>query len=116
VIAITALDNNASRCIEEIEKMSFEERFKEGCIMDAKELMAVIDRGEDSRRQFKAAVLNGLSFATKLLPYRGLGSGVRRALKEYSAIDFVDDRDGNVFKCIVQAELAHKGSELAHKE
>jgi ATP-dependent DNA helicase RecG len=55
------------------------------------------------------------SFATKLLPYRGLGSGVRRALKEYPATDFVDDRDGNVFKCIVQAELAHKDSELAHK-
>jgi len=56
------------------------------------------------------------SFATKLLPYRGLGSGVRRALKEYPAIKFVDDRNGNVFKCIVLKELAHKGDELAHKD
>jgi ATP-dependent DNA helicase RecG len=42
------------------------------------------------------------SFATKILPYRGLGNGVRRALKEYSAIDFEDDRDGNMFKAIIR--------------
>ena len=27
------------------------------------------------------------SFATKILPYRGLGSGIRRALKAYPDID-----------------------------
>ncbi|MBN1186506.1 MAG: putative DNA binding domain-containing protein [Bacteroidales bacterium] len=37
------------------------------------------------------------SFATKLLPYRGLGSGIRRALKAYPNIEFNDDRDGNIF-------------------
>ena len=37
------------------------------------------------------------SFATKILPYRGIGSGIIRALKEYPAIDFRDDRDGNRF-------------------
>lgn len=42
------------------------------------------------------------SFATKLLPYRGLGNGIRRALKAYKAIDFIDDRDGNSFKVIVK--------------
>lgn len=42
------------------------------------------------------------SFATKLLPYRGLGSGIRRALKAHPAIDFVDDRDGNSFKATVR--------------
>lgn len=42
------------------------------------------------------------SFATKILPYRGLGNGVRRALKEYPDIDFEDDRDGNMFKVIIQ--------------
>lgn len=42
------------------------------------------------------------SFATKILPYRGLGNGVRRALKEYSDIDFEDDRDGNMFKVIIR--------------
>ncbi len=42
------------------------------------------------------------SFATKLLPYRGLGSGIRRALKAYERIEFIDERDGNLFKAIVR--------------
>ena len=37
------------------------------------------------------------SFATRILPYRGLGNGVRRALKEYPHIGFNDDREGNQF-------------------
>ncbi|MGH8016834.1 MAG: RNA-binding domain-containing protein [Opitutaceae bacterium] len=41
------------------------------------------------------------SFAAKLLPYRGLGSGVLRALREHPSITFVDDRDGNMFKVTV---------------
>jgi ATP-dependent DNA helicase RecG len=42
------------------------------------------------------------SFATRLLPYRGLGNGVRRALKAYPDIDFIDDRDGNLFQCTIR--------------
>jgi len=38
------------------------------------------------------------SFANQLLPYRGFGSGILRALEIYPHIDFVDDRDGNIFK------------------
>lgn len=41
------------------------------------------------------------SYATKILPYRGLGNGVRRALKAYPEIAFEDDRDGNQFKVII---------------
>ncbi len=41
------------------------------------------------------------SYATKILPYRGLGSGIIRALKAYPNIDFVDDRDGNQFKAVI---------------
>lgn len=41
------------------------------------------------------------SFAIKLLPYRGLGSGIQRALKTYPNIDFVDDRDGNQFRVTI---------------
>lgn len=41
------------------------------------------------------------SFASKLLPYRGLGSGILRAIRAYPPIRFVDDRDGNLFKVIV---------------
>ena len=42
------------------------------------------------------------SFATKLLPYRGLGTGILRALREYPAIDFVDDREGNLFRAVIR--------------
>ncbi len=42
------------------------------------------------------------SYATKVLPYRGLGSGVIRALREYPDIDFVEDRDGNKFTAIIR--------------
>lgn len=42
------------------------------------------------------------SFATKLLPYRGLGSGIRRALKAYPDIVFEDDHEGNLFKVVIR--------------
>ena len=42
------------------------------------------------------------SYATKILPYRGLGSGIIRALRAYPDIDFEDDHDGNQFKAIIK--------------
>jgi len=36
------------------------------------------------------------------LPYRGFGSGILRALQNYPSIDFIDDRDGNLFKCVIK--------------
>lgn len=42
------------------------------------------------------------SFATKILPYRGLGNGIRRALKEYPAIDLIDDKGSNLFKVVIK--------------
>jgi len=53
------------------------------------------------------------SFATRLLPYRGLGSGILRALKAWSCIEFEDDRSGNQFKVTVFREPlphAHQGT------
>ncbi len=41
------------------------------------------------------------SFASKLLPYRGLGSGLLRALQAWPQIELIDDRAGNLFKAIV---------------
>jgi len=41
------------------------------------------------------------SFANQILPYRGYGSGILRALEKYSDIEFIDDRDGNLFTCII---------------
>ena len=45
------------------------------------------------------------SFATKLLPYRGLGSGVPRSLRAYPDIELIDDREGNLFKVIVDRKF-----------
>jgi ATP-dependent DNA helicase RecG len=39
--------------------------------------------------------------AKGLLPYRGLGSGIKRALEDWPEIDFVDDRDANLFTATV---------------
>jgi ATP-dependent DNA helicase RecG len=41
------------------------------------------------------------SFATKVLPYRGLGTGIVRALREYPGIEFSDDREGNLFRAVI---------------
>lgn len=41
------------------------------------------------------------SFATKILPYRGIGTGIRRALKHYSKIKFVNDVSNELFKVVV---------------
>jgi ATP-dependent DNA helicase RecG len=38
------------------------------------------------------------SFANQLLPYRGYGSGILRAMQEFPSIEFIDDKDGNTFK------------------
>lgn len=45
------------------------------------------------------------SFAPKVLPYRGLGSGIKRAIKAYPDIDFIDDEEGNVFKAIIKRRI-----------
>lgn len=44
------------------------------------------------------------SFATKILPYRGIGSGIRRALKAYPHIDLIDDRSQNQFNVIIHRQ------------
>jgi ATP-dependent DNA helicase RecG len=41
------------------------------------------------------------SFGSRLLPYRGLGNGVLRALRLHPGIDFTDARSGNQFKVVV---------------
>ncbi len=43
-----------------------------------------------------------VSYVAKgLLPYHGLGSGIKRALEEWPQIDFVDDHDGCLFTATV---------------
>lgn len=47
-----------------------------------------------------------ISYVAKgLLPYRGLGSGITRALRDWSDITFIDDRDGCLFTATVRRAL-----------
>ena len=45
------------------------------------------------------------SHATRQMPYRGLGSGIPRALESYAPIELIDDRAGNQFKVIIQRPI-----------
>lgn len=45
------------------------------------------------------------SFASKLLPYRGLGSGILRAYKAYPDIGLIDDRQNNLFKAVIKRKI-----------
>ena len=73
--------------------------------MNFSELKAQVALGEDSRRQFKRSIIRNpilVSYIAKgLLPYRGLGSGIKRALEDWPQIEFGDDRDGNLFTATV---------------
>ncbi|QFY89953.1 putative DNA binding domain-containing protein [Magnetovirga frankeli] len=58
-----------------------------------------------------------VSYVAKgLLPYHGLGSGIKRALEKWPTIDFSDDHDGCLFtatvhrKPVEELELADKGA------
>lgn len=42
-----------------------------------------------------------LSYASKILPYRGLGSGIRRALKAHPNTDLINDIDNQKFKVVL---------------
>ncbi|MDR1095735.1 MAG: putative DNA binding domain-containing protein [Spirochaetaceae bacterium] len=42
------------------------------------------------------------SFAYYIIPYRGYGSGILRAIEAYPDIEFVDDREGNTFSVIMK--------------
>lgn len=42
------------------------------------------------------------SFAFDLIPYRGIGSGIVRVLKQYPDIEFIDDTEAEQFKAIIK--------------
>lgn len=50
-----------------------------------------------------AVVRNNLvvSFSSKLMKYRGLGSGIRRALREQPNLNLIDDKDGDRFMAVI---------------
>ena len=53
-----------------------------------------------------------VSYVAKgLLPYHGLGSGIKRALEEWPEIGFLDDRDGCLFTATVRRTAAARSVE-----
>jgi ATP-dependent DNA helicase RecG len=42
------------------------------------------------------------SYATHILPYKGIGSGIKRVLKEYPHITFTNDKEGNLFTVTIR--------------
>lgn len=46
-----------------------------------------------------------VSFATRLMKYRGIGSGIRRVLKEEPNIELINDTEGEEFKVIIPREV-----------
>jgi ATP-dependent DNA helicase RecG len=55
------------------------------------------------------------SFVSKgLLPYRGLGTGIRRAMEEWPKIRFIDDRENLLFTSII--DRVHQPSYMTLKE
>ena len=57
-----------------------------------------------------------VSFIAKgLLPYRGLGSGIKRALEDWPYIDFIDDREGGLFTATIHRKW-QEGSEKSSEK
>jgi hypothetical protein len=99
-------DKRKATSREEIQRMFQESAYIEsldisGCIKDVFDDLIKFFSRNLKHIQKKQGVN---SFAAKILPYRGLGNGVRRALKVYPDIQFIDDRKGNQFKVIISRQ------------
>ncbi|WP_199177362.1 ATP-binding protein [Geothermobacter hydrogeniphilus] len=56
-----------------------------------------------------------VSYVAKgLLPYHGLGSGIKRALEKWSDIDFTDDHDGCLFTATVHRKPVEEPELVEH--
>ena len=53
--------------------------------------------------------------AKGLLPYRGLGSGIKRTLEAWPQIDFLDDRDGCLFTATVHRKAVKSSGKSSGK-
>lgn len=98
--------------------------------MKKSELKAIADKGEVSSGHLlnsliveKICLGNSIirnpilvSYAAKgMLPYRGLGSGIKRALEAWPEIDFVDDRDGCLFTATVHRKTIDSSGKKLEK-
>jgi len=56
-----------------------------------------------------------VSFVAKgLLPYHGLGSGIKRAVKKWRDIDFADDREGCLFTVTIHRKVPNGSFDLTN--
>lgn len=53
--------------------------------------------------------------AKGLLPYKGLGSGIKRALEAWPNIDFIDDKDGCLFTVIIHRKEVSVSTIISEK-
>jgi ATP-dependent DNA helicase RecG len=53
--------------------------------------------------------------AKGLLPYKGIGSGIRRALDDWRNIEFSDDREGCLFTVTVQRSIEKSSGKISGK-
>lgn len=63
-------------------------------------LEAVVKRGVGGAEYMNSILVSYV--AKGILPYRGLGSGIKRALEDWPEIDFTDYREGNLFVSTVR--------------
>ncbi len=57
-----------------------------------------------------------VSYISKgLLPYRGLGSGIKRALEDWPDIEFNNDEDGCLFTVTVRRKVLHASEKTSEK-
>ena len=51
------------------------------------------------------------NFCAKTMPYRGLGSGIPRVLREDCDVQFIDSKDGNQFTAVIKRPIAENAEE-----
>ena len=86
--------------------MTIESKFKSGHLPDS----LTVDKIRTGNSNIRNPIL--VSYIAKgLLPYHGLGSGIKRALDQWPSIDFSDDREG----CLFTATVHRKNDDLHEK-
>lgn len=76
-----------------------------GCIMGGHSIEEVMLCNSFARNPLMA------NFCAKIMPYRGLGSGIPRVLSEDSHVKFIDSKDVNLFTVCIYRVLAEKHNE-----
>lgn len=52
------------------------------------------------------------NFCAKTMPYRGLGSGIPRVLREDCDVQFIDSKDGNQFTAVIKRPIVESAEDV----